>query len=532
MSREAHHNNKAHYKHCVGDDPVKQLCEKENVPYGKVMERYYYYKSTRKNTSLSESQLFKNIIQEVKEKMEYERRHYTLSDGRTVYELCKENGASVSIVTKYIDDNYATTTLSSDELIHEAIKYASIYIYYLKGECVEDICEREGIEDVARVKKNIAENIRKHPKNDKDSIIENCITRAKIEMEAKYFIDDKPLKVLCKPYAITPTQVIIEYNKRMKAKAKAEGIEWNTSIVDGKVLKESYEYVISRVTRGTEDVIDNLPLAYYCNEHGYPTETIRKYKNALRIKDKISSDEDLIRTAIDMYEELKDKDLRPLIFNNLKECNDPAQLAYNCCLLNVDVKKVLELHSLTFNYYQAFSLVWFFGDKTNKNNEYTLSSENEAMILEIVKRLQYKTAKPVALPFIGLFRIYKSDLIDYDALQKEKAEKEEAAKKKHEELDFLVLKREELIPVELKIIYMTVNVICAKLGINANYEQLTEYRNAVRGFLIEAMDKCFERDENIARVYINKYIQKAFINYLKLKPGVLTKKITPKEEKK
>ena len=529
MSREAHHN-KAHYKHCVGDNPVKQICEKEKVPYGKVMERYYHYKSTRKSTSLSESQLFKNIIQEVKEEMEYERRHYTLSDGRTVYDLCKENGASVSIVTRYIDDNYATTTLSSDELIHEAIMYASIYIYYLNGECVEDICGREDIEDVARVKKNIAENIRKHPKNDKDSIIENCIKRAKIEMEAKYVIDDKPLKVLCKGYDVTPTQVIVEYNKRMDAKAKAEGIKLDPSIVDGKVLKESYEYAISKVTRGTEDVIDDLPLAYYCNKHGYPIKTIRQYKNALRIIDKISSDEDLIRKAIEMYKELKDKDLKPLIFNNLKECNSPIQLEYNCFLLNVDLDKVLELYARNFTYYQAFSFVWFFCDKKNKNGEYTLTPENEGKIIEIVNRLNNRTARPIDLPIVGLFKIYKSGLIEIEDDQKEENEDEEENKEKNNKTP--LFKMDELIPVELTFIYTTVNSICIEKGLKAPYNKLAEYRKKVREFLIQAMDNCYESNQKKALNYINNYIRTSFDNYLKFGSDVITKTYTSKEGNK
>ncbi len=527
MSREAH-NNKAHFKYYVGDVPLKKLCEQEKVPYNKVMGRYYDFNARRMHSCLTDSQKFIMIIDEIKEELRYMNKNYVLSNGENIFDICKENGTDSSIAARYIDDNVGTTSLTSDELIHKAIEYAATYTYYLDGESVEDICEREGIEDVVKVKRDIVSNIKRHPKNDKDSIIRNCIEKAKIECEAKYVIGEQPLSSLCKEYDVPSRKVIDEYIKRMNAKAKEEGIELNTSIVDGKVLKAAFEDVISKVTRGTDNVIDDLPLPYYCKQHGYPTEKILIFKNALRINDKISSDEDLIRHAIAMYLELKDKDLKPQIFRNLKECNDPNQLAYNCCLLNLNLDRVLQLcHTLHLTNYQAFSLVWFLGNAKNKAGEYTLTPDNETKIFSIVNGLEHKTIDPMQLPFPGLYRIYKCDLIDYDALQREKEEK-----KKRDKIIVSVLSEGELIPVELPIIYTTVNTICAEKGLKPTYLELDEYRKVVRDFLIQAMDSCYEKSNDKITKYINEYLRTAFENYLTIGPDVLVKTFTSNEEQK
>lgn len=526
MSREAH-NNKAHFKYYVDDVPLKTLCEQEKVPYNKVMGRYYDFNARRMHSCLTDSQKFVMIIDEIKEELRYMNKNYVLSNGENIFDICKENGTDSSIATRYIDDNVGTTSLTSDELIHKAIEYAATYTYYLDGECVEDICEREGIEDVAKVKRDITSSIKRHPKNDKDSIIRNCIEKAKIECEAKYVIDEQPLSSLCKEYDVTSRKVIDEYNKRMNAKAKEEGIELNTSIVDGKVLKEAFEDVISKVTRGTENVIDGLPLPYYCKQHGYPTEKILIFKNALRINDKISSDEDLIRQAIIMYKELNGKDLKPQIFNNLKECNDPNQLAYNCFLLNISLNRVLELCSIHLSYYQAFSMVWYLGNKKNKNNEIVLTPDNESKIFNIVNRLEHKTIDPMELPFPGLYRIYKCDLIDYDRLQIEKQEK-----KQREKIIISVLERGELISIELPIVYITVNTICAEKGLTPTHAEFDEYRKVVRDFLIQAMDSCYENENDKIMNYINEYLRTAFENYLTIGPDVLVKTFTSNKEQK
>lgn len=488
--------------------PLKQYCEEHDYPYRAIIIEIYELLSKNEYSKRKQHEIVNIAIKNVIDRRKISDKYYDY-----IMTTCKENNLDSDIVFKYIDRYFGKGSNRSVDsmLVSNAVGYAANHKFFLpNGVAVDEVCAENGWV-ACNVNRRISNAISKFPDKDKKLIAQEIVDTVKQEKSEVYVIDNKPLKEMCEKSGVDHKLVIEEYKKKYG----------NLETVNEEGLKEAYNAISSKVTRSTPNIIDGLPLPYYCSLYGYPYYDILVYKYGFSIKNKSASNEENIKKAIEYYIFIRDRkiDINNVAIEGLEKTKDPSMVCYYCMILKVSYARVLELKSLhNLTYHQAATLVYFFSDIKDKEGNLSISEKMEDAILNSFKGVEYGSINKSELSMPVAYYLIKCNI--FSNSNTELDEELEKVNRNLEKLGVKTTKKYEsskfdrYILLDYQITFID-GVIRSIIGFDhIDVLKLYDYREVVKHLLIDAINKRTIKNRKSIQEYLYNYAKDGFKKYI------------------
>lgn len=380
--------------------PLIDYCFEANLNYKNII----LYINRNKNKEEFKNLAADDFIAAIMDKYEPFEPKY-LYNGTTLRAYCCKNDISYFSVISYIKRKKAKDNQASiDNLIEEAINTIKRYgvIYYYQGIPLKDYAKQNNL-NVCSIRQAI---LRKKVKSDKplQEIVNECVESYQ-KFSTKYFYNGIPLTTFCKSINLNYNTVIHRY---LEEYANRDDITLEAAI------KEICDYYLENPPIKRKYYFNEMSLADFCKENGYPLYAIYNRLQTLRNNKEDLENTELVETAIKKYEQKLHMNKLNEIFEYLKNNSYiPLENLHDICeFLKVDFETIIDLYNMDFSYYQSINMIWYFSDSLNGDSK-TITDTRLIKIFQLAEKIKNSSDKEIEkMELYDLIAIYKCALFD------------------------------------------------------------------------------------------------------------------------
>ncbi len=396
-------------------------------------------------------------------------------NGISLKEYCENNSISYGTIYSRIQARKKQyPELSDEEIIHDVIEnYMSFNTkYYYQGISLSKYC-KDNFLNYNKIRARIYERKKEYPNLSDEELVKYAIENY-TDSTIKYYYQGILLSEYCKSHSISYDKIY----SRIQARKKQYPNLSNEELV--KYAIESY------INPAIKYYYQGVTLFDYCKKNflGYVAIVKKIHKKLQEFPE--ASEEEIVNLVVEEYCQMKEK---REYFKRLKEIFQRLETESNlqiikeyCQFLQINFENVQLLHKLNYTFYQAISMIWYFFDQINEQNQKFLTQ----------KRLQdIQSLCHMSISRIGIYQLiilYKCHLLD----TRERIW--QIYQQKNKKMMEAVLKQQEK---------------------GMSIEQFSDTLNELQICVLEIIDNTYSNIPGEVINYLKKYLKGYFLTYMK-----------------